>query len=151
MSHLCQEMIYPASVTEVLDPPIRFRAATIAAVRRFARSNPWRGTVEERKSKVQLLHDDLCRVYQKRTQLDFDMLEDGCSGASSYCILSDTITLRGRISFVTYAHEFAHALGRDEFGAVRWSVNLFRRCFPRSFSRCVSAGHMLRRSDDSTS
>ena len=44
---------------------------------------------------------------------------------------------------LTYLHEFAHARGYDERGACRWSLNLFRRCFPRSFARCRPVGHTL--------
>jgi hypothetical protein len=35
---------YPATVAEVLDPPVRFRPTVLATVRRFARSKPYRGT-----------------------------------------------------------------------------------------------------------
>ena len=49
----------------------------------------------------------------------------------------------GRLSVVTFLHEFGHALGYGERGACRWSINLFRRCFPRSFARCRQAGHTL--------
>jgi hypothetical protein len=52
---------------------------------------------------------------------------------------------RGRLSVVTYLHEFAHALGRDERGACRWSINLFRRVFPEQFARLAASGHTLRR------
>ena len=135
---------YPATVAEVLDPPVRFRPQTVAAVKRFARSKPYRGSVEERKQKFLALHRELCRVYRKRTRLDFGVLEGGDSGSSYYCPATDQITLCGKLSVITALHEFAHALGKDERGAVRWSVNLFRLCFPRSFARCQPAGHTLR-------
>jgi hypothetical protein len=44
---------------------------------------------------------------------------------------------------VTFLHEFAHARGFDERQACRWSINLFRRCFPRSFASCRQVGHTL--------
>jgi hypothetical protein len=40
-------------------------------------------------------------------------------------------------------HEFAHARGADERQACRWSINLFKKCFPRSFARCRVIGHTL--------
>jgi hypothetical protein len=135
---------YPASVDEVLDPPVRFRAETVQAVRRFKRSKPWRGTVDERKAKFDRLHRDLNAVYRRATRLAFGVLDGGDSGSSHYTPSTDTITLCGRLSVLTYLHEFAHALGRDERGACRWSLNLFRAVFPVSFSRCRSAGHTLR-------
>ncbi len=136
---------YPATVAEVLDPPVRFRLAVLAAVKRFARSKPYRGNMEERKRKFLALHRDLCRVYGKRTRLTFGDLDGGDSGSSHYRPSADEITLCGKLSVVTMLHEFAHALSRDERGAVRWSVNLFRACFPRSFARCQTVGHTLRR------
>ena len=136
---------YPQAIDEVMSPPATFKVGTIEAVRQFARSKPWRGTEEERKAKFKALHDELCRIYGKHTTLTFGVLDGGCSGLSHYAVLLDEIVLVGKLSVVTYLHEFAHCLGRDERGAVRWSVSLFRRCFPRSFARCVASRHMLRR------
>jgi hypothetical protein len=65
------------------------------------------------------------------------------SGASNYRPACHTITLTGKLSVLTYLHEFAHARGADERQACRWSINLFRRCFPRSFARCRAVGHTL--------
>lgn len=135
---------YPQTVAEVLSPPVQFRASTLEAVRRFAASKPWQGSLVERKAKFQVLHDELCRIYKKRTTLTYGLLDGACSGASHFIPALDQIVLVGKLSVVTYMHEFAHALGRDERGAVRWSVSLFRRCFPRSFARCVPQGHVLR-------
>ena len=141
---------YPATVAEVIDPPIRFKRKTIEAVCRFKRSKPWRGNEDERKAMFERLHSDLSRVYGKQTRLRFGFLDGGDSGGSYYCPSTDTITLCGRLSVVTYLHEFAHALGRDERGAVRWSLNLFRQCFPRSFARAAQVGHTLRAGSTST-
>ena len=135
---------YPATVAEVLDPPLRLRPTVVEAVKRFACSKPYRGRDDERKEKFIALHRDLCRIYRKRTRLAFGVLDGGDSGSSFYRPSADVITLNARLSVVTYLHEFAHALGRDERGAVRWSVSLFRECFPRSFARCQTDGHMLR-------
>jgi hypothetical protein len=55
----------------------------------------------------------------------------------------DLIALVGKLSVVTYLHELAHARGYDERQAVKWSVNLFRKVFPRSFARCQQEGHLL--------
>src|SRR5688572_7253475 len=65
---------YPATVVEVLDPPARFRAATLAAVRRLASSRPWRGSIEERQAKFRSLHDELRQIYGKKTMLSFGVL-----------------------------------------------------------------------------
>jgi hypothetical protein len=136
---------YPATVQEVLDPPVRFKPAALRAVRAFARSRPWRGTLAERKAKFRRLNRALAAAYGIAVpRLVFRNVGAGMSsGASSYRPGSHAIALAGRLSVVTYLHEFAHARGADERRAVRWSVNLFRRVFPRSFARCRHAGHTL--------
>jgi hypothetical protein len=136
---------YPATVAEVLDPAMKFVPAALVAVREFRRSKPWRGTVAERRAKFVRLNQALALAYGiPRPSLDFRGVEAGVhSGHSSYVRGSNTIILRGRLSVVTYLHEFAHARGADERQAVRWSINLFRRCFPRSFARCRQDGHTL--------
>jgi len=135
---------YPQSVDEVIDPGMTFRPGVLAAVYAFKRSYPWRGTLDERKSKFLTLHQALCAVYGKRTILTFERIDGGPSDDSSYCPATDTICLRGKLSVVTYLHEVAHALGRDERGAAKWSLNLFKRCFPRLFANSVKEGHVLR-------
>jgi hypothetical protein len=138
---------YPASVSEILDPSMKFKPGVIPAVKRFKRNKPYRGSLDERKLKFSTLHQDLCALFSKQTTLTFGTLDGSDSGSSSYCPSTDTIVLRGKLSVVTYLHEFAHALGRDERGACKWSVNLFKRTFPVLFSRCQHDGHTLRRPD----
>jgi hypothetical protein len=80
--------------------------------------------------------------------LRFEGIDGSFSGASS-CRQPQSsepavITMRGRLSVVTYLHEFAHALGHGERGACRWSLNLFRRVFPAQFARLGTCGHTLR-------
>ena len=135
---------YPASVAEVLDPSMKFRPGVIPAVRRFKASKPYRGSLDERKLKFAALHQDLCGIFAKTTILTFGVIDGSDSGSSSYCPGTDSITLKGKLSVVTYLHEFAHALGRDERGACKWSVNLFKRTFPVLFARCQHDGHTLR-------
>jgi hypothetical protein len=136
---------YPATVAEVLDPAVKFKPATIQAVRAFARRRPWRGSIAARKEKFRRLNRDLAAAYGiVEPRLVFQNVEaGGSSGASSYRPSTHTITLSGKLSVLTYLHEFAHARGADERQACRWSLNLFRRCFPRSFARCQAVGHTL--------
>lgn len=135
---------YPQTVAEVLDPAVRYRRRTLVVVRKFKLSKPWRGTETERKAKFGQLHLDLCELYGKQSRLVFGLLDGEDSGASHYVRSTDTITLCGRLSVLTFLHEFGHALGKDERAACRWSLNLFRAVFPISFARCLSVGHTLR-------
>ena len=139
---------YPTDGTEILDPPVRFRDETIEAASRFKASRPWSGTLEERMSKFRQFHTALCQIYGKQTKLHFGLLDGGCSGSSYYRPVDDVIVLRGKLSVVTYLHEFCHALGRDERGAVRWSVCLFKQVFPEEFAKCHFERHMLRQNEE---
>jgi hypothetical protein len=136
---------YPANVYEVLDDNMKFRAAVLRAVRAFARSKPWRGTLAERWQKFQRLNNALAiahRIEPPMLVLGGD--GEGSSDRSHYEKRRHAIVLRGRLSVVTFLHEFAHALGKDERVACRWSINLFKKCFPASFARCRFDRHMVR-------
>jgi hypothetical protein len=136
---------YPATVAEVLDPALTFRPAALRAVRTFARSKPWRGSIAARKEKFRRLNRDLAAAYTiAEPRLVFAGVEAGTdSGASNYRPAAHAITLAGKLSVLTYLHEFAHARGADERQACRWSINLFAHCFPRSFARCRAVAHTL--------
>ena len=141
---------YPSTVAECLSGRMKFRRGVVAAVRAFKQVGPWRGTPEERRLKFGLLNEALAVAYGMPVpELRFAGIDGGFSGASS-CRRRGTgrpavITMRGKLSVVTYLHEFAHALGRDERGACRWSINLFRRVFPEQYARLQADGHTLRR------
>jgi hypothetical protein len=137
---------YPKTVAEVLDDQITFRPAVLRAVRAYAKSKPWRGTLEERRQKIRTLYAALAAAYGIPTPtLVFGDNGDGDSGRSCAIPAMRTVVLRGKTSAITALHEFAHLLGKDEHGACRWSLNLFRRCFPRSWSRLTFEGHMMRK------
>lgn len=137
---------YPATVAEVIDQNMKFRPDALRAVHRFARTKPWRGSYTERRARFEALIRDLSAAYGiSCPKVVCDGRDGGDSGRSCYIPRLHSIVLRGRLSVVTTLHEFAHALGKDERAACRWSVNLFRRCFPRSWTRASFEGHMVRR------
>ncbi|MFT3785522.1 MAG: hypothetical protein QM770_05080 [Tepidisphaeraceae bacterium] len=136
---------YPSSMSEVLQPSITFRAATLEAVCRFGRSRPWNGDLAVRQAKFQVVHDELRLLYRKSTVLMFGVMDGGCSGGSYFSPRRDEIVLVGRLSVVTFLHEWAHVLhGPSEVAACRWSIQLFARSFPRQFERLTTDGHVLR-------
>lgn len=93
---------YPASVQEILDPAMRFKPAVLRAVRTFAASRPWRGSVAERRTKFRRLHRALARIYRRpAARLIFGGMEDEDSGRSCFIPRLDVIVLRGRLSVVT--------------------------------------------------
>lgn len=128
---------YPRTVAEVLDDTITYRPAVLAAMRTFRRARPWVGTPRARGAKLRALNDALALAYG----IDAPRLRTGGT-AASYSPGTHTITL-DRLSVVTFLHEFGHALGKNERQTCRWSINLFRRVFPRSFARLRARGHML--------
>jgi len=135
---------YPATVVEILDDQMTFSSDLLQAVQGFAESKPWEGSTQSRKEKFRQLNRDLgtaCSI-QEPTLL-FGQLNGDSSGASSYSPKHHRITMTGKLSVVTFLHEFAHALGHDEQQACRWSINLFRKCFPRQYACLIHVGHML--------
>lgn len=138
---------YPATVAECLVDGKKYKPAALAAMRAFRAAKPFRGSVARRKKLFQTLHAALCAAYGLSTAVRFEV---DCRGVaesddSAYSARLNRITLRGRLSVLTYLHEFGHALGYGERGACIWSINLFRRMFPQSYSRLVAVGHTLRR------
>lgn len=133
---------YPATVAEVLVEGKTYKPGTLAALRRFRAAKPWQGTVEERAEKIRVLYRELAAVYR----IEAPTLRVSPSAIDAYWPPVHTIRLNAsNLSVVTALHEFGHALGKDERLAVRWSVNLFRRIFPRSYARLNHVGHTLRR------
>jgi hypothetical protein len=142
---------YPHSVSEVVDDQVKFKAAVLHALRNFAQMKPWRGSIAARQEKFRWLNRALAEAYGvEEPRLVFGTHETKDSGSSCYIPRLDTIILRGKLSVVTFLHEWGHRLhGRSESRAARWSINLFRRVFPKSFARCGWDGHMLRASPTS--
>lgn len=148
-SRTAMNYAYPNSVAEVVDPRKRFKPAALRAVRAFARSRPFFGSVAERQEKFRVLNAALANAYGvAEPKLVFGTDQSRDSGSSCYIPRLNTIILRGRLSVVTFLHEWGHRLhGRSEYKACRWSLNLFRRCFPKSWSRLRFDGHMVRAVD----
>jgi hypothetical protein len=141
---------YPETVTEVLGDGARFKPAALRALREFRRSRPWRGSPQEREEKFRTLNRSLAAAYEMREpELVFEVL-DGTTGGGRYIPALHRVVLAGKLSVVTYLHEFAHARGFGERATCKWSINLFRRVFPRQFARLIHVGHMLVRATDVT-
>jgi hypothetical protein len=149
-------------VAEVLDDRMTFSPACLEAMRAFRRGNPWLGNFQQRACKLHALNRDLSRAYDLRPGPELVCVPGDTIGrelatqrgiqlygADCYDRDANRIELHadsmGHLSVVTYLHEFGHARGLDEWQTCRWSVNLFRRIFPRSFARLQQVGHRLLR------
>jgi len=128
---------YPKTVAECIDDKMKYRKATLDAVKEFRGLRPWKGTLRERRNKIVHLHRVLCEIYAKDIGIAF------VPEAESQYIPEENIIVLKNLSVVTFLHEFAHTLGKDEKDACRWSLNLFKRCFPKSFAKSTKVGHLL--------
>ena len=131
---------YPKTVAEILDAGRTYRPAVLRAMKAFRRGKPWRGTLREQLWKLQEAANALAKAYGIAPPVVFP----SWNYPAHYDRLTNFIVLQPNLSVVTFLHEFAHAaFGRSERQAVGWSVNLFRRIFPRSYARLRHEGHML--------
>jgi len=138
---------YPLCHDEVLDPPLKLRKGVLPAARKFKALEPWKGTLEQRIVKFLWVVNELSKVYGiKPPVIHSDNVDrDEPSDGSYYQPMTHAIYLRGRLSVITLLHEFAHSLGRNEYGACRWSLCVFKRAFPKQWNRLVWRGHVARR------
>lgn len=132
---------YPKNANDVVCK-MSYPNAVKQAMKKFIALKPFQGNAEERAKKIYSLHNDLCRAYEVQTTLYIEPVEVGNGESGCSFFYDNRICLYG-LSVVTYLHEFGHALGKDEKEACRFSINLFRIFFPKSFSRCRIQGHML--------
>lgn len=146
---------YPAD--QMLDPDFVISRELRAELRKFkiawldARQDEG-GVDAARLNAIRFLVADLSRHFEMPTpevghRGDFASF----SGASCYGP-GHRITLSGRLSIITTLHEFTHARGYGETGAVWWSVNCFRNVWPRAYERlvAVSGTHVLVRRHDAS-
>ena len=138
---------YPQSIAELNLGSIQFPPAALAAMRRLARSRPWRGTADERKQKLLALNAALAAAYGVPAPRVVFAMADERSDRSCYIPAMTTIILRGRnLSVISFTHEwFHHLLGSSERAVCSHSLALFKRCFPRSWANLRFEGHMARK------
>lgn len=130
-----------------------FRAGVLAACRTLARTKPWQGDFDKRMADLGACLAGLVAAYELAPiELRHVGARNGDSGASAVSLDGKTITFSGRLSVVTLLHLFAKARTaqvrtcepegaepltfEDHVQAIKWSICLFKRCFPISFGRC---------------
>lgn len=131
-------MGYPESVDGVLDERT-FAAPLLDAVR--AMEGVHKLAPKKQRERFRRLHSVLCLETSRITNLAFCPTVSG--DQSYYTASGNTIVLCGEPWLPTYLHEFGHALGYDEREACAWSLNLFRRVFPREFATLRRREHQL--------
>jgi hypothetical protein len=107
----------------------------------FRKTGFWRKNNEEKLQVMQNVLTELNRVYNKNVQLVYEDNEFFrlVTGGGRYNINSDTIYLY-RLSLMTFLHEFAHALGYDQNGAILWSHKVFKEAMPVLYRKSLQRG-----------
>lgn len=140
------EQVVPRHIQALLSTRQRFSTETLNAIREFRSAKPWRGNVKERIAKLTALHVKLVEQYGLTTTLVFNGVgRNQPSDASYFDDRKNTIVMTGRISVVTYFNLLCAARGFELPRRVSWSLQLFKRMFPLSWSRCEFDGYLIRK------
>jgi hypothetical protein len=140
------------TIDSALESPVNFTPAIIEATKVYARAKPWRGDVGQRVEKLEAFHNALCAANEVKAELivETDTLTDQPGASLSSLVrpsdregIDYAIVIKGKLSVVTYLHLFALCMGYTPFDAMRFRVNLFKRCFPLSFAACERRGAFL--------
>jgi len=133
---------YPAK--PIWDDYMKFKRGVIPALMKFKQECPYSAGVEKRKEGLMELLEEFETVYGMAAPiLEFTEPEKNYSYESHYIPEEHKIVMVGKLSIITFLHEFAHSQGKDEVSAVKWSLSLFKRCFPRAFVKLVANAHMM--------
>ncbi len=151
---------YPLIVP--VNEDLRYRAETMRLMERWKNEkHPFKpkeyslDAIREKTEKFQWLTDRVAVIYgvPKPRLAVMDITPEswnmpGSSGSSSYNPNTHTITIYGKFSVLTFLHEWGHVRGFDEVDTTYWSVNLFKRVFPVSYSKLKGEGHTLQQTQD---
>lgn len=122
-----------------------YKPEAIKALRAFKKKKTFKLSVEERIQAMDELLQSLAQAYtfEKPITLKAENMVGGFSGASHVKKYADRfeIFLVGKASIITLLHEFAHCRGYDEHECKVWSLNLFRKVYPKQFEKLVITEH----------
>jgi hypothetical protein len=139
--------VYPKTVAECIDDNLKYKIGVYAAIKQFRNSQPWKGSQEEMQAKFQMLNAELAGIYKidKPNLVFVKQFPAGpcCITNSKPAVIMMEETKDGNYSVVAFLHEFGHSIGLDEKGTCRWSLNLFKRFFPKAFAALEPKGHLL--------
>jgi hypothetical protein len=141
-------------VMSMLEENVKYRVGTISALKAFKRVHKterpgmtFEEIMDERLKGMQELAKAFAEAYNVpvpvvRAQ---NIRPDGLSTISNYCPATRTITMVGKLSIITFLHEFAHHLYifSGEHKARVWSINLFKRVYPKAFDKLRMANDFV--------
>jgi hypothetical protein len=133
---------YPATMAENIKDDVKFKKGAVAVLRKFKAKKTFKMNVPCRLEAMGELLEDLSKVYGIECPgLEATNINGGHSGDSYYDRLNHKIMMQGKLSIITLLHEFAHARGRGEKGACIFSLNLFKRVYPKQFEKLDGRNH----------
>ena len=89
---------------------MKYKKEILEVMREFRRRKAFRGTDAEKEEKFRWLLHEFSNVYGlHEPSLVFANIDGSSSGGSTYNLTTNTLTIRGRLSVLTFLHEFAHA------------------------------------------
>jgi hypothetical protein len=134
-------MDYPSK--PIVDETLHFMPEVVDAVNEFKRTSPYSRGDDNR-------WNGLCRLLFRlnshyKTVVSLAYIEDDkkTSLRSRFIIDRNIIVMVGKLSLITFLHEYFHALGLNEHYAVKYSVSLFKKCFPEAYEKLYSYQHCL--------
>ena len=107
------------------------------------RNRFWEGKIQDRKDAMKELNTDMNEIFGLEVKLitkhipHFYRLWER-SDNSQYDTISKTITLRGRISLITYLHEYGHALGLNQEMSQAFATHIFERAYPEKLANLIA-------------
>ena len=130
-------------IQQILETPIDFPVPIVTALRHFKRHHKLGN--ESHEQRLQGMRDLLNEIAVTGgcpiPSLTMEGINGESSGASQYIQETHTIIMRGKLSIITFLHECAHAVyGYDEHMSRVWSINLFKRVYPKAFARLQVEG-----------
>ena len=132
---------YPATMAENIKD-VKFKKGAVAALRKFKAKKTFKLDVPGRLEALGELLEDLSKVYDIECPgFEAVNINGGHSGDSYYHRLQHKIVMQGKLSIITLLHEFAHARGKGERGACVFSLNLFKRVYPKQFEKLDGRNH----------
>lgn len=126
--------------------------AIIKEVEILRDANVYKGSFGSRIDKLYVLHRAMNRFYGKKIHLFVNMYVSKKlwidSGGSFYNPSRQTILLNGRISVLTFLHEWGHVLyGSSEEKANEFARTIFKQVFPKQYEKLKTQGRMLVKGD----
>ncbi len=134
---------YPTK-EQILERPPKHKREIINAVKHWKAEN-WKAakgaSPREKFEAIKDIINNIAFAYGKQVNVEF--VPDTPIG----CHLNpqtNTITIDDNLSIISALHELAnHLFGKSEIKACRWSIWLFKKTFPKEYSRLIWQDHML--------